>query len=96
MVASVSAFLAYCVRDGLLDANVAAFVNRLPEAARSRVLSDGEPRAILAATGGSDRYSAIVRLLMLTGARRQEIGSLLWSEIDFAGTTIRLPSPRSR
>jgi hypothetical protein len=38
--ASVSAFLAYCMRDGLIGANVAAFVNKIPEAARVRVASD--------------------------------------------------------
>jgi hypothetical protein len=35
-----------------------------------------------------------VRLLMLTGARRQELGSLTWSEIDFAARVINLPASR--
>ncbi len=95
-VASVSAFLAYCVRDGLVDGNVAAFVNKLPEASRSRVLSDAELRAIWEATGGGDRYSAIVRLLMLTGRRREEVGGLRWSEIDFDRATIALPPSRTK
>ncbi len=93
-IKSVSAFLAFCVRDGLIDSNVAAFVNKLPETARSRVLSDSELQAIWRATAGDDRYSAIVRLLMLTGARRQEIGDLQWSEIDKA--TITLPPSRTK
>jgi integrase len=35
-----------------------------------------------------------VRLLMLTGARRQELGSLTWSEINFAARVINLPASR--
>ena len=42
---------------------------------RSRVLTDAELVEIWKALG-DDQYSAIVRLLILTGARRDEIGSL--------------------
>ena len=35
-----------------------------------------------------------MRLLMLTGARRQELGSLTWSEINFAARVINLPASR--
>ena len=96
-VASVSAFLAYCMRDGLIDANVAAFVNKIPEAARVRVLSDDELGKVWkAAAGRGDRYGAIVKLLVLTGARREEIGALLWSEIDLGRATIALPASRTK
>lgn len=37
---------------------------------RDRVLSDAEP------------YGKIVKLLILTGARREEVGGMLWSELD--------------
>ena len=43
---------------------------------------------------GQDRYSDIVRLLLLTGQRRGEIGKLAWSEIDFARGMIVLPAER--
>ena len=43
---------------------------------------------------GQDRYSDIVRLLLLTGQRRGEIGKLAWSEIDFAKGMIVLPADR--
>jgi integrase len=39
-------------------------------------------------------YGDLVRLLMLTGARRQELGDLRWSECDLAERLIRLPASR--
>jgi integrase len=46
-------------------------------------------------TSGGD-YAAIVRLLILTGARRQEVGGLCWSELDLDAGTWTLPSARSK
>jgi len=94
--ASLAAFFAYCVRDGWVDNNPAAFTNRLPEAPRSRVLTDDELRTIWKATEGGSDYAAAVRLLLLTGARREEIGGLLWSEIDIERATITLPPSRTK
>jgi integrase len=91
---SLAAYLAWCVREGWLDVNVAATINKLHEETRARVLTDDELRQIWQATGGGDPYSAIVRLLMLLGCRRAEIGGLLWSEIDFDAATITLPASR--
>jgi integrase len=56
--------------------------------ARDRTLTDAELRAIWAETAGYD-YSAIVRLLLLTGCRADEIGSLSWAEVF--GDRIVLP-----
>jgi integrase len=63
------------------------------ELARDRVLDDNELTAVWHALGAGD-YGDLVRLLMLTGARRQELGSLRWSEIDFAARVITLPASR--
>ncbi|MBK1619822.1 hypothetical protein CKO42_15500 [Lamprobacter modestohalophilus] len=61
------------------------------EVSRDRVLSMDELRAIWKATeathvGHGDLYQGIVRILMLTGQRREEIGGMRWSEIveDYA------------
>jgi integrase len=42
----------------------------------------------------ADDYGDIVRLLMLTGQRREEIGALRWSEIDLDKGVITLPGER--
>jgi integrase len=43
---------------------------------------------------GDDRFSDVVRLLLLTGQRRNEIGKLRWSEIDLDRKLIMLPAER--
>ena len=60
---------------------------------RERVLSDEELRSIWIASG-ADAYGDIVKLLVLTGARREEITQLRWAEID--GDTIDLPGLRTK
>jgi integrase len=91
--ASLSALFAWAMRQGLLDNNPVSGTNRQPEQSRTRVLSDAELRIIWSALG-SDDYSAIVRLLILTGQRRDEIGSLCWSEV--ADDQIVLPPQRTK
>jgi integrase len=58
-----------------------AFTVRHVEKARTRTLGDDELRAIWSATEGEGDYARIVRLCMLTGCRRGEIGGLQWAEV---------------
>jgi integrase len=43
-----------------------------------------------------DDYGRILRLLILTGQRKSEIGNLSWSEIDFERLQIELPGSRTK
>jgi integrase len=45
------------------------------------VLDASAIEALWNATSGDSDYEAIIRLLLLTGARASEIGSLLWDEV---------------
>jgi integrase len=63
---------------------------------RERVLADQELIAIWEATGVWGPYNGIVRLLMLTGQRRQEVAGMLWSELDAALTAWTIPADRSK
>jgi integrase len=90
---SLSAFFTWAMRQGMLDSNPAAGVNRHPQQSRTRVLSDTELRIVWDALG-SDDFSTIVRLLILTGQRRDEIGSLAWAEIT--DDQIVLPPQRTK
>jgi integrase len=92
--ASLSAFFAWCISEGLADSNPVVGTGRRPEKSRARVLDSGELRAIWAATGDSTDFSAIVRLLILTGARANEIAALRWSEV--ADGRIVLPASRTK
>lgn len=94
--ASLSAFLSWAAREGYVEANPVAFTNKATEiGARERVLSDAELAQIWRAAG-DDQYGEIIKLLILTGCRRAEIGGLRWSEIDFEETTATLPPARTK
>jgi integrase len=78
---TLSAFYAWAIAEDLADENVVAGTRKNKEKARSRVLSDAELVKIWQAAGDST-YGRIVRLLMLTGQRRDEIGGLRWGEVE--------------
>jgi integrase len=82
--ATLSALWTWGLRAGLIntESNPVAFTIRQPEKARERVLNDAEMKAIWAATDDAGDYSRIVRLCLLTGCRREEIGRLRWDEIQ--------------
>ena len=59
------------------------------------MLTDHELVAIWDALGTTN-YGDIVRLLALTGQRRDEIGGLRWSEVNLDKAVISLPSERTK
>jgi integrase len=92
---SLSSFFSWSIREGLIDTNPAAWTERREETARSRLLTDDELREIWAALR-DDAYGDIIRLLILCGARREEIGGLRWSECDLTQGIITLPPGRTK
>jgi integrase len=93
--ASLSALFAWAMREGLVEANPVIGTNRAAAVSRDRVLSEAELRDVWAALR-DDAYGAIVRLLMLTGQRRDEIGALRWSEVDLDKGAITLLPGRTK
>jgi integrase len=93
--ATLSAFFAWAMRSGTTVVANPVLVDRNKEEPRERVLSDGELAEVWHALDDSD-YGAIVKLLMLTGQRRDEIASLRWDEIDFEQGVIVLPPARTK
>jgi integrase len=91
--ASLSTFFALAIAEGLAEHSPVSGTAMAHEASRDRVLGDSELAMVWNALAAGD-YADLVRLLMLTGARRQELGSLRWSEIDFAARVINLPASR--
>ena len=93
---SLGAFFTWCIREGLLDVNPAALTNKAIEnGPRSRLLTDDEVALVWRALDDGD-YGTVVRLLILTGLRRGEVGELCWSEIDFNSNLITIPASRSK
>jgi integrase len=94
----LSAFFAWCIAEGLLgDGMNPVDGSHRPDdpRPRERVLEDRELTAIWNACGGEDDMSRIMRLLILTGSRRQEVGGMTWSELSAEGTWT-LPAERSK
>ena len=86
----------WAVSRGIIDVNPMANLPRPgKEIKRERVLTDAELVKVWNAAerlGGP--YGPAFQLLMLTGARREEIGQLRWSEIE--GDTINLSGSRTK
>jgi integrase len=94
---NLSALYGWAMREGLCEANPVVATND-PGAGirpRERVLSDRELAVIWRACEDDD-FGRIVRLLILTGCRREEIGGLKWSEIDLDAGTMTIPGERTK
>lgn len=76
-------------------------VDKFKEPARERFLSSEEVQRLAGvlndaeASGTNPSGIAIIRLLLLTGARRNEIEALRWPEVDFGRTVLRLANSKT-
>ena len=90
-------FFVWAMQQGIADSNpVAGTAAPANEQKRDRVLTNDEIRAIWTATIGSGDYATIVRLLMLTGQRREEVAGMRWQELDFDQAIWSLPADRTK
>ena len=85
----------------LIDTNPCLGIRRpVRTTSRTRVLDEQELgriwRATTQATETGDAFQVIVRLLLLTAARRTEIAGIAWDELDFGNQVWRLPRARSK
>src|SRR6516162_3408861 len=93
---ALSSLFNWCIQEGLTETNPVQGTGKADEGgSRERVLTQDELRKLWRALG-DDRFSDIVRLLLLTGQRRNEIGKLQWSEIDFVRKMIVLAPDRTK
>lgn len=84
------------MQEGFSDRNPVGDTAKRPERARERVLSRDELKAIWHATDEPGDHNAIVRLLLLTGQRRQEVGGMSWPEVDLEKAVWTIPSERTK
>jgi integrase len=93
---TLSAFFAWAITEGLTETNPVEGTAKVNESgSRERILSDDEIAKLFAALIPG-RFADLVRLLLLTGQRRNEIGALQWSEVDLAREMIVLPPARTK
>lgn len=94
---SLSRLLRWAVSEGLSPSNPAAMIERrLGEKSRDRVLTDEELRAVWLACEDVWPFGDIVRLLILTGQRRDEVEGIHWDEINAPAALWRLPAARMK
>jgi integrase len=99
--AVLSAMLAWAVGRGLRADNPAEGVQLNKLAKRERFLTDeelarlGEALVELQKQGANPASLAIVRLLLLTGARRDEIAGAKWEHVDFQRGVLLLPDSKT-
>jgi integrase len=92
---TLTSFLNWAMREGLIDSNPALATNKYPERPRERVLTNAELRTLWLALPESD-FGDIVKILVLTGQRAREIADLQWSEVAFDKGIIELPPHRTK
>jgi integrase len=95
--AALSAMFNWAIREGLDIPGNPVFGTNRPAGprARDRVLTEQEIVEIWSALGNDD-YGRIVKLLLLTGQRRDEVGGLRWVELDSDEAIWTIPGSRSK
>ena len=88
----------WAVERGLIDASPCEKVRApAPEQTRDRILSDDE---ICSAWAAFEQvgwpFGPLAKLLLLMGARRDEVASARWNEFDFAAKTWTIPKERAK
>lgn len=96
---TLGAIFAYAVRAGLRDDNPVHGVVRFQGGSAKKFLTPDEMKALgKAIVGIEERHpsaAAIIRLLALTGARRNEIAHLQWDWVDLHHGVLRLPNSKT-
>jgi integrase len=91
-------FFRWAVGRGIIEANPMADLPKPgSETKRDRVLTDGELASVWKAAGDLGwPFGPAIQLLILTGARREEVGALRWGEIDLDAVEIKLEGSRTK
>jgi integrase len=93
---TLSTLFRWAMGRGYVDHNpVIGTLNPDSRVARERVLTDDELRAIWHGCCDND-FGAIVKLLILTGARRSEVGAMAWQELNIDDRTWTIPAIRTK
>jgi integrase len=96
--ANLAALYGWAQREGFCEHNPVQNTNNPAEGipSRDRVLDDSEIKIIWDNCRADDDFGAITKLLLLTGCRKQEIGQLSWSEINFDTGVMAIPRERTK
>ena len=93
MRSALSACFQWAMKKGRAESNPVVLTEQMEEVSRKRFLSDYEIK-IVWDSAGDDDYGSIIRLLILTGQRRDEISEMRWDEVKLDLSMISLPPER--
>jgi len=98
VLAALRKLCAWSVDRGIITSSPCSGIKApTAERSRDRVLLDDELRGVWTACDAIGwPFGALVKLLLLTGQRRDEIGKMRWSELDLDGKTWTLPRERAK
>jgi integrase len=92
---TLSALFVWAMTMGIVEANpVIGTIKPQDNQTRERVLGDDELVRIWCSCVGD--FGRIVKLLILTGCRRSEIGDMTWTELDLERGLFTIPASRSK
>jgi integrase len=83
-------------RDRLAASPTASVERPHTEKARERTLTDDERSALWLACDCDEPFGSALRLLLLSGARRNEVSAMRWAELDFERRVWTLPPTRTK
>lgn len=94
---TLHAMFVWAMGEGLAEINPVVGANKPGvERSRDRTLALAELRAVWEATAEKGDFNAIVRLLMLTGQRREEVAGMRWAEVNLDKALWSLPGSRTK
>jgi integrase len=98
VLAAFSKLCSWAVEREIIDTSPCTGAKRPGvERARERILTDDELRNVwLAADQLGGQYGALVKLLILTAARRTEVAAMRWAELDLKEALWTLPGNRTK
>ena len=93
---TLSAFYTWLIEEGVTETNPVIGTRKpTPDERRQRVLKSTEITAVLKALPEGD-FGRIVRLLLLTAQRRDEVAAMMWDEVDLAAGLWSMPGERTK
>ena len=94
--ATLSSLFSWAIAEGIVDTNpVVGTRKAVFEKPRDRVLTNEELKLVWQHSDQGD-FGMIVRLLILTGQRREEVAAMRWSEIDLNARQWSIGSERTK
>jgi integrase len=94
---ALSTVFSFAIEQGIVDTNPVIGTSKPKEATkRERVLSDSELVQVWNACRDDEGYGRIVKLLILTGQRRDEVGAMTQAELDRDTGKWSIPANRTK